>query len=261
MCQCTKQRGANSGASQGVPLHHGANLLISHVRQRNVVPIEAVADLSHGICHYAPGPEQITIVRRRVAPLQDAIDCLPSECRKIVMMRRIDGLSRPEIVVRLGLSEHTGRARRKWHVGASRCSLRRGARAGEKAMTARDYRRKRRAIHAIKDRAADWLERADRPEWTAQDEAESEAWLSIACKSPRLLARLKRLGACPAIAYSTISRGIAAARNGRSIRWISRERDAALGILAIIGAGASSLPSTPGEQAYSTETEVTRLLC
>ncbi len=84
------------------------NLLISRVRQRNVVPIEAVADFeAMGFAIDAPGPEQITIARDELRRLQDAIDRLPSQCRKVVMMRRIDGLSRPEIAVRLGLSEHT----------------------------------------------------------------------------------------------------------------------------------------------------------
>src|ERR1044072_7592475 len=33
-------------------------------------------------------------------------------------------------------------------------------------------------VRAIKDRAADWLERADRSDWSADDDAQLEQWLS-----------------------------------------------------------------------------------
>jgi len=84
------------------------NLLISRVRQRNVVPIEAVADFEAiGFAIDAPGPEQITIARDELRRLENAIDRLPPQCRKVVMMRRVDGLSRPEIAIRLGIAEST----------------------------------------------------------------------------------------------------------------------------------------------------------
>lgn len=84
------------------------NLLISRVRQRNVVPIEAVADFeSMGLAIDAPGPEQVTIGRDELRRLEAAIDKLPAQCRKVVLMRRVDGLSRPEIALRLGITEST----------------------------------------------------------------------------------------------------------------------------------------------------------
>jgi RNA polymerase sigma factor (sigma-70 family) len=84
------------------------NLLISRVRQRNVVPIEAVADFeAMGFAIDAPGPEQITIARDELRRLESAISRLPPQCRKVVMMRRLDGLSRPEIALRLGIAEST----------------------------------------------------------------------------------------------------------------------------------------------------------
>lgn len=84
------------------------NLLISRVRQRNVVPIEAVADFeSMGLAIDAPGPEQVTIGRDELRRLEAAIDKLPAQCRKVVLMRRVDGLSRAEIALRLGITEST----------------------------------------------------------------------------------------------------------------------------------------------------------
>ncbi|HEY5237260.1 MAG TPA: sigma-70 family RNA polymerase sigma factor [Rhizomicrobium sp.] len=84
------------------------NLLISRVRQRNVVPIEAAVDFEAiGLAIDTPGPEQITIARDELRRLEAAINRLPPQCRKVVMMRRIEGLSRPEIALRLGIAEST----------------------------------------------------------------------------------------------------------------------------------------------------------
>ena len=102
-------------ASAGLPEHPKAfvftiarNLLISRVRQRNVVPIEAVADFEFmGLAIDAPGPEQITIGRDELRRLESAIDRLPPQCRKVVMMRRVEELSRSEIAARLGITENT----------------------------------------------------------------------------------------------------------------------------------------------------------
>jgi len=102
-------------AREQVPEHPKAfvfttarNLLISRVRHSNVVPIEVVADFeAMGLAAETPNPEQTIAARDELRRLQDAIDRLPPQARKVVMMRRIDGLSRSEIALRLGLSEHT----------------------------------------------------------------------------------------------------------------------------------------------------------
>jgi RNA polymerase sigma factor (sigma-70 family) len=84
------------------------NLLISRVRTRNVVPIEAVADLDAlGVAIDTPGPDRSAIARDELRRLRDAIDRLPPHCRNVVIMRRIEDLSRSEIAVRLGLTEGT----------------------------------------------------------------------------------------------------------------------------------------------------------
>lgn len=84
------------------------NLLINRMRRENVVSIEAVADLDAlGIALDAPGPERSAIARDELRLLQAAIERLPPRCRQVVIMRRIEGLSRPEIAVRLGISEET----------------------------------------------------------------------------------------------------------------------------------------------------------
>jgi RNA polymerase sigma-70 factor (ECF subfamily) len=84
------------------------NLLISRVRRHNIVPIETVADLDAlGVAIDTPDQERSTIARDELRRLQTAMDRLPPKYRDVVVMRRLDDLSRAEIAVRLGLSEET----------------------------------------------------------------------------------------------------------------------------------------------------------
>jgi RNA polymerase sigma-70 factor (ECF subfamily) len=54
-----------------------------------------------------PGPDRSAIARDELRRLRDAIDRLPPHCRNVVIMRRIEDLSRGEIAVRLSLTEGT----------------------------------------------------------------------------------------------------------------------------------------------------------
>jgi RNA polymerase sigma-70 factor (ECF subfamily) len=84
------------------------NLLISRVRQRNIVPIETAADLDAlGVAIDAPNQERSAIAREELLRLQAAIEKLPAKYRDVLIMRRIDDLSRSEIAIRLGLTEGT----------------------------------------------------------------------------------------------------------------------------------------------------------
>jgi len=96
------------------------NLLINQYRREHVVAIEAVADLDAlGIAQDVPGPESSVIARDQLRQLQAAIDRLPPRCREVIVMRRIEGLSRSEISQRLGISEETISA----HVTDGMCAL------------------------------------------------------------------------------------------------------------------------------------------
>ena len=96
------------------------NLLINQYRREHVVAIEAVTDLDAlGIALDVPGPEHSVIARDQLRQLQAAIDRLPPRCREVIVMRRIEGLSRPEIAQRLGISEETISA----HVTDGMCAL------------------------------------------------------------------------------------------------------------------------------------------
>lgn len=84
------------------------HLLINRVRQKHVVPIEAVADLDTlGVASDEPPPDRSVMARDELRRLQAAIDRLPTRCREAVVMGRINGLSGHEIAQRMGISEPT----------------------------------------------------------------------------------------------------------------------------------------------------------
>ncbi len=82
------------------------NLLISHLRKANIVPIEVVADLDVlGIAADEPGPDRNLFARDLLRRLQAALDHLPPRCREAVVLKRIEGLSQREIAQRMGITE------------------------------------------------------------------------------------------------------------------------------------------------------------
>ena len=96
------------------------NMLTNRVRQHHVVPIEAVADLDAlGVAMDAPGADRGLMARDELRRLQAAIDRLPPRCREVVVMRRIDGLSRGEIATRMGITPDTVSA----HLTDGMCAL------------------------------------------------------------------------------------------------------------------------------------------
>jgi RNA polymerase sigma factor (sigma-70 family) len=84
------------------------NLLIDRIRKEHVVSIEAVAEPDAlGIALDEPGPDRSAMGRQELRRLQSALDRLPPRWRDAVVMRRIEGLSRPEIAARMGIAEPT----------------------------------------------------------------------------------------------------------------------------------------------------------
>jgi len=84
------------------------NLLIHRLRHERIVPMEAVADLDAlQAALDAPGPERTVVARDELRLLQTALERLPRRTREVIMMRRVEGLSRAEISVRLGIGEET----------------------------------------------------------------------------------------------------------------------------------------------------------
>ncbi len=71
------------------------NLLIDRVRESRVVPMDAVSDLDAlGIAIDTPGPDQNVIARDELRVLREAIELLPPRYRDVVLLRKIEDLSR-----------------------------------------------------------------------------------------------------------------------------------------------------------------------
>jgi RNA polymerase sigma factor (sigma-70 family) len=84
------------------------NLLIDRVRREQVIPIEAVLDMdSLGIAVDEPGPDRNVMAREELRRLQSALDRLSPRCREVVVLRRIEGMQRRAIALRMGISEAT----------------------------------------------------------------------------------------------------------------------------------------------------------
>lgn len=96
------------------------NLLIDRVRRERIIPIEAGCDLETiDIAADEVAPDRIVIARDELRRLQGAFDRLPRRCREAVMLKQVDGLTRREIALRMGVSEETV----KRHLTNGMCAL------------------------------------------------------------------------------------------------------------------------------------------
>ncbi len=91
------------------------NILVDRVRREKVIPLETVESIeAMGAAAEAPGAEESVIAREELRRVQAALDELPPRAREAIMLRQINGLSRREIAVRMGVAEQTV----KWHLNA-----------------------------------------------------------------------------------------------------------------------------------------------
>jgi len=102
-------------ADSGIPEHTrpfllktARNLMIDRVRSERVIPIETMADLEGlGVAEASPSPDRVVVARDSLRRVQSALEKLPPRCREVVLLRRVEGLSRREIAARMGISERT----------------------------------------------------------------------------------------------------------------------------------------------------------
>lgn len=84
------------------------NLIIDRLRRNRIVPIEGVADIETiEVASEEPGPDRTAIARDELRRLRIALDRLPPRCREAVVLKRVEKLTRPEIALRMGISEGT----------------------------------------------------------------------------------------------------------------------------------------------------------
>lgn len=84
------------------------NILIDRYRRERIVPIDGMPDLEIiAVPTQDPGPDRRAIARDELRHLQAALDRLPPRCREAIVLRQVEGLSRKEIALRMGISEKT----------------------------------------------------------------------------------------------------------------------------------------------------------
>jgi len=82
------------------------NLMADRIRRSRVVSIEATADFeSLNVLVDEISPERCESARQELSLLAQALDCLPPQCRKIVWMRKVEGISQKQVAERLGITE------------------------------------------------------------------------------------------------------------------------------------------------------------
>lgn len=84
------------------------NIIIDRYRRERIVPIEGVADLEAITTpSLEPGPDRRAIARDELRHLQTSLDQLPPRAREALLLNRVEGLSRKEIALRMGIHEST----------------------------------------------------------------------------------------------------------------------------------------------------------
>lgn len=83
------------------------NVVIDEFRKARIVRIEAVAELEDlRAASDEATPETVASARAELRRVKKLIDALPTRCRQVFEMRKIEGLSQKEIAARLGISEN-----------------------------------------------------------------------------------------------------------------------------------------------------------
>jgi RNA polymerase sigma factor (sigma-70 family) len=84
------------------------NLITDKVRRERIVSIDYTQDLDAlNVLVEEIGPEQRLSARQELRRLAEALDKLPDDCRNVIWLRRVEGLSQREAAERLGMPEGT----------------------------------------------------------------------------------------------------------------------------------------------------------
>lgn len=115
LCQDVYLRAYEAAAVHGMPERTkpfvftiARNLLIDRVRRGQIVPIEAMAELDRlEAAGEAPSAEQSVIAGEELRRLHAALDQLPPRCREVVVLTRVEGLTRQQIAMQMRISDRT----------------------------------------------------------------------------------------------------------------------------------------------------------
>jgi RNA polymerase sigma factor (sigma-70 family) len=82
------------------------NLVIDRQRRERIVSIDYTQDFdSLNVLVDEISPEQRSSARQELRRLSTALDRLPEECRRVIWLRRVEGVSQREAAERLGMTE------------------------------------------------------------------------------------------------------------------------------------------------------------
>lgn len=81
------------------------NLLVRRLKRERLVPIATTAEIEELCADASLSPEHLTATRLDYARLMGILDRLPSRCREIVRLRKVEGWSHKEIAAHLDMSE------------------------------------------------------------------------------------------------------------------------------------------------------------
>jgi RNA polymerase sigma-70 factor (ECF subfamily) len=84
------------------------NLLLSHMRDSKIIPLERMGEIEYlRVPIDELGPERRVAARQELEHLSHAIESLPSQCRRVFELRKLQDLSQKEVARELGISERT----------------------------------------------------------------------------------------------------------------------------------------------------------
>ena len=84
-----------------------SSIFIDQLRRARVVRIDSVTEIgSLNVVDEEPSPERVVSAQRDLALVRRLIEDLPAKCRRIMELRRIDGLPQREVAERLGVTEN-----------------------------------------------------------------------------------------------------------------------------------------------------------
>lgn len=82
-------------------------IVLMRLRRARIVSIESVTEIeSLNIVGDEPSPERVAAGRRELDRVRRLIEGLPDRCRRIIELRKVEGLPQREVAERLGITEH-----------------------------------------------------------------------------------------------------------------------------------------------------------
>ncbi len=104
----TARAGRQIGCARAFLFKIARNRALDLLRHDHASPIVAVRDLpALSVAEDGPSPADALTTTEKIELVAEAIADLPSRCREIVVLRKLQGLSQREVATRLGLSERT----------------------------------------------------------------------------------------------------------------------------------------------------------